>query len=132
MAAPLRNMSKLNWLSMRVGVRYCRANTQSRNIRVIVITLRDLYLKRSRMVNFLGLRVVLLRYCLLYFYWVYFISYIDRLGFRPLTLAMYIRFLYAFSGELLVIILIGVSLKKSMKMIVSATVGIPKKKIKTS
>lgn len=32
----------------------------------------------------------------------------------------------------MVIILIGVSLKKSIKMMVRATVGIPKKKIKTS
>ena len=61
MEAPLINISKWNWLSMRVGVMYCKLNTTSRNIIIKVIILKDLYLKRSMIVNVLVFWVDLLR-----------------------------------------------------------------------
>jgi len=53
MTRPLMKISKLNSLRRRVGAKKIKMIEQIRIVRIMVIDLRDLYLKRSRKLKFL-------------------------------------------------------------------------------
>jgi len=53
MTKPLMKISKWNSLSSRLGAKKMKVIEQIRIVSIIVIDLRDLYLKRSRKVKFL-------------------------------------------------------------------------------